>query len=259
MKRSITRATQLLFMSSSSSSAKIPNYRIPYILSRTYCPVLLPAAVSQSQSNPQSNRRASTSALEQATSNDKMPSTWQSIAAQKQKAQKESIPKEWLLKSLPPTSQLDVRDIARTCGILNAKELEITEDYDATALILALRERMYTALEVATAFCKRAAIAQQLTSCLTEIFFDKALTRAKELDEYFERTGRPYGPLHGLPISVKDSFDIAGLDSSIGIAALANKPATKNAALVDILLKAGAVLYVKSMYSSLLFLVKPPS
>lgn len=255
MKTSITRATQSRFMSSPSSSAKNPNYRIPYKLSRTYCPVLLPTVLSQLQSKSQSNRRASTSALEQATSNDKMSSTWQSIAAQKQKAQKESIPKEWLLKSLPATSQLDVRDIPRSCGILNAKELEITENYDATALILTLRERKYTALEVATAFCKRAAIAQQLTSCLTEIFFDRALARAMELDEYFERTGRPYGPLHGLPISVKDSFDIRGLDSSIGIAALANKPATKNGALADILLKAGAVLYVKSTYPSFLFAI----
>lgn len=242
-------------MSSSSSFVKIPNYRIPYKLSRTYCPVLLPTVLSSFQSN----RRASISALEQATSNDKMSSTWQSIAAQKQKASKDAIPKEWLLNSLPPTSQLDVRDVPRTCGILNAKELEITENYDATALILALRERKYSAVEVATAFCKRAAIAQQLTNCLTEIFCDRALARAKELDEYFERTGRPYGPLHGLPISVKDSFDIAGLDSSIGIAALANKPATKNAALVDILLKAGAVLYVKSTFSPLSFPFKPPS
>lgn len=176
-----------------------------------------------------------------------MPAVWESIAAQKKKVQTEAIPKEWLLKSLPPASQLDVRGVPASCGILTAKELEITEKHDATSLTLALRERQYTAVEVATAFCKRAAIAQQLTNCLTEIFFDRALERAKELDAYFERTGRPSGPLHGLPVSVKDSFDIVGLDSSIGIAALANKPATQNAALVDILLRAGAVLYVKTV------------
>lgn len=227
------------------SSAKSPSYRLPYKLSRTSCPVFLPSALSSSQSQFQSNSQAST-ALEQALKDDKMPAAWETIAAQKQKAQKEAIPEEWLLKSLPPALQLDVRGVPASCGILSAKEIEITEKHDATSLILALRERKYTAVEVATAFCKRAAIAQQLTSCLTEIFFDRALTRAKHLDAYFERTGRPSGPLHGLPISVKDSFDIVGLDSSIGIAALANKPATKNAALVDILLKAGAILHVKT-------------
>lgn len=175
-----------------------------------------------------------------------MPAAYEAIAAQKRAEQQSKIPKEWLLKSLPPTSQTDIRSIAASSGILTTKELEITQSADATSLIHALRDKQYTALSVATAFCKRAAIAQQLTNCLTEIFFDRALKRAKELDEYFETTGRPIGPLHGLPISLKDSFDIEGLDSSIGIAALAHKPAKKNAPLVDILIKAGAVLYVKT-------------
>jgi len=35
------------------------------------------------------------------------------------------------------------------------------------------------------------------------MFFDKALQRAKELDDYLEKEGKPMGPLHGLPISVK--------------------------------------------------------
>ena len=56
----------------------------------------------------------------------------------------------------------------------------------------------------------------------------------------------PLGPLHGLPISVKDSFNITGIDSSIGIAALAFLPATKNAALVDLLLQAGAIIHCKT-------------
>ena len=230
-------------MSSSSSSLKSPPYRIPYHFAHTTIPVFIPTALT---SRPKlQTLEASTSALEQAISTTKMPAQWETIAAQKQKAQREAIPSEWLLKSLPPPTQLDVRGIPGSCGILSAKELEITEQHDATSLILALAESKYTALQVATAFCKRAAIAQQLTNCLTEIFFDRALARAKELDAYFERTGRPIGPLHGLPISLKDSFDIKGLDSSIGIAALANKPASRNAPLVDILLEAGAVLYVK--------------
>ncbi len=176
----------------------------------------------------------------------KSSAPWELVVARKQDEQKSRIPKEWLLNSLPPSSQLDVRNIPATCGILNDKELKITTNYDATSLLEAIRGRKYTSYEVTLAFCKRAAIAQQLTNCLTEIFFDRALVRAKELDEYMETHGRAMGPLHGLPISVKDSFDVKGLDSSIGIAALAFKPATANALLVDILLKAGAVLYVKT-------------
>lgn len=84
------------------------------------------------------------------------------------------------------------------------------------------------------------------TNCLTEIFFDRALARAESLDEAFSRTGKPTGPLHGLPISLKDSFDVEGVDSSIGIAALCGRAAKANAPLAQLLLDAGAVLYCKT-------------
>lgn len=66
------------------------------------------------------------------------------------------------------------------------------------------------------AFCKRAAIAQQVTKCLTEVFFDKALKRARELDDHLLRTGKVVGPLHGVPVSVKDRFDVEGFDTTVG-------------------------------------------
>jgi amidase len=73
-----------------------------------------------------------------------------------------------------------------------------------------------TSEALTTAFCKRAAIAQQVTKCLTEIFFDKALQRARKLDNYLMRTGEVVGPLHGIPVSVKDRFDVEGFDTTVG-------------------------------------------
>jgi amidase len=84
------------------------------------------------------------------------------------------------------------------------------------------------------------------TNCLTEIFFDKALKRATELDVYLQKYGKPMGPLHGVPISLKDTFKVQGLDATIGYASLAFRPADNNSALVDILLRAGALLYCKT-------------
>lgn len=49
-----------------------------------------------------------------------------------------------------------------------------------------------------------------------------------------------------MPVSLKDSFNVTGFDSSIGIANLTGKPAKENALLVDILLEQGAVLYCKT-------------
>jgi amidase len=36
------------------------------------------------------------------------------------------------------------------------------------------------------------------TNCLTEIFIERALERAARLDEYFKKTGKTMGPLHGM-------------------------------------------------------------
>lgn len=174
------------------------------------------------------------------------PAPWKAIAQRKRAEQHSRIPKSWLLPSLPPASTLDVRHIPRQCGILTAAELEITENHDATSLADAIRSQKYSAEAVTTAFCKRAAVAQQLTNCLTEIFFEEAIERARWLDQEYKRTGKTTGPLHGVPVSVKDTFKVKGYDASIGIASLAFDPAKANSLLVDILLEEGAVLYCKT-------------
>lgn len=83
-------------------------------------------------------------------------------------------------------------------------------------------------------------------NCLTEIFFDDALERAKRLDKHLEEQGFPIGPLHGVPISLKDSYNIPGFDSSSGIAALCFRPAKEKSSIVTALEDAGAVFYCKT-------------
>lgn len=84
------------------------------------------------------------------------------------------------------------------------------------------------------------------TSCLTEILFQQAQERARYLDSQREK-GQLVGPLHGLPISLKDSFQIRGTDATVGfVAYLDNGPSPENSCLVDVLLGLGAVLYCKT-------------
>ena len=45
------------------------------------------------------------------------------------------------------------------------------------------------------------------TNCLTEIFVERALERAKELDDILRETGKVVGPLHGLPVSLKGALE----------------------------------------------------
>lgn len=45
---------------------------------------------------------------------------------------------------------------------------------------------------------------------------ERALARAREVDEHLQRTGQVIGPLHGLPISLKDQFCMKGLETIMG-------------------------------------------
>lgn len=76
--------------------------------------------------------------------------------------------------------------------------------------------------------------------------FQQALKRAEQLDHHLDTQQKPLGPLHGVPISLKDTFKIEGEDSSLGIAALAFNPSQTTSPLVTILLAAGAVIYCKT-------------
>lgn len=98
----------------------------------------------------------------------------------------------------------DIRHLVEASGILTTEELAITSlNSDATELIAKLQNRNLTSVQCVTAFAKRAAIAHQALECLADFFFEDALVSATILDEYYEREGKPIGPLHGLPISVK--------------------------------------------------------
>ena len=161
--------------------------------------------------------------------------TWQEIAAEKKARQAASIPKEWLIA--PPSDDvLDVTDIPAKCGLLSARELEITEVSSIAVLLGKIATGAWSSVEVTTAFCKRAVIAHQVvrvlsfslniqlkfacaitqTNCLTEIFIDRALERAAWLDEQLKSTGKVVGALHGLPISLKDQIAIKGLETTMG-------------------------------------------
>ncbi|RAH60096.1 general amidase [Aspergillus piperis CBS 112811] len=189
-------------------------------------------------------------------------SDYQSIAARKQQHLESLIPPEWRLDAsqIPAgmlsvadsvtnpsySESINVVDIPRTCGLLTPHELHITEDYDIRSLLTELHSKRLTAEEVTRAFCKRAAIAQQLSRCLSEPLFTQALARARTFDTHLRTTNTPIGPLHGLPISVKDTFHITGVDATNGLAALAFHPSTKDADLVTLLQSLGAIIITKT-------------
>ena len=73
-----------------------------------------------------------------------------------------------------------------------------------------------------------------------------ALAEADKLDAAFKATGQPVGPLHGIPVLVKDNYDVAGLPTTGGSIALAGWVPKKDSTAVARLRAAGAVVMAKT-------------
>ncbi|KIW17130.1 hypothetical protein PV08_04321 [Exophiala spinifera] len=92
----------------------------------------------------------------------------------------------------------------------------------------------------------RSIAAHKQTNCLTEPLFESAVQRARELDHYFRTHGKLVGPLHGIPMSLKDQFDIAGVDTTFGYVGRAFHPASEDAPVTKVLKDLGAVIITKT-------------
>jgi Asp-tRNA(Asn)/Glu-tRNA(Gln) amidotransferase A subunit family amidase len=74
-----------------------------------------------------------------------------------------------------------------------------------------------------------------------------ALETARAQDQYFARTGNFVGPLHGIPIAVKDNYDTADMRTTAGAAAdYANDKPPRDATMVAKLRAAGAIIIGKT-------------
>lgn len=79
-----------------------------------------------------------------------------------------------------------------------------------------------------------------------EFFPEEALRTAASLDEHLAKTGMPIGPLHGLPVCLKDMWDCQGHRSTFGFVAWYDQIAEKDAVLVKHLRESGAVFHAKT-------------
>ncbi len=75
--------------------------------------------------------------------------------------------------------------------------------------------------------------------------FDRALNAAKAADKAIVR-GETLGPLHGLPMTIKESYDIAGLPTTWGHPSAAKSKAQTDAVVAERFKKAGALFLGKT-------------
>ena len=75
---------------------------------------------------------------------------------------------------------------------------------------------------------------------------EAARTQADELDAALERSGEPTGPLHGIPVLVKDCVETSEIPTTFGSAAIEGYTPERDAVIVRKLREAGAIILAKT-------------
>src|SRR5205809_7847344 len=75
---------------------------------------------------------------------------------------------------------------------------------------------------------------------------DYALAQARAADE-FRLSGQPIGPLHGVPVGLKDIIDTADMPTENGSVLHAGRTPSRDASVVSLLRGAGAVMMGKTV------------
>ena len=94
----------------------------------------------------------------------------------------------------PADLPLNVTGIPKT--LLSEEVMSITEMLPEQLLPEVANGKL-TSTAVTTAFLQRAGLASRLVNCCTELLPEKALERAKFLDDYYTKNKKVIGPLHG--------------------------------------------------------------
>ncbi|KAF7913357.1 uncharacterized protein EAE98_011582 [Botrytis deweyae] len=186
-----------------------------------------------------------------------MSSSWQAQATERASLILEKIPREWRLSSNEIADARAQRNITSSviCKYLNRFEQEVLS-HDSISILRKLRSGEWTAVQCVLASCKIACIAHQINPCLLNIMIPEAVEKARNLDESFQNeAGSVRGPLHGLPISVKDQFHVKGSDTTMGYVGWigtfegddnSNRVGMVNSQTISELEEQGAVVFCKT-------------
>ncbi|KAI9702272.1 MAG: hypothetical protein M1820_006204 [Bogoriella megaspora] len=178
------------------------------------------------------------------SSSDRPAKPWQDIAKEAQKYRDQTVAAvNPPIPDVPTKLPLNVTKIPHR--LLTAEEVTITEQ-TLEQILSKLVSGQLSSVVVTNAFLRRAGLAQKLTNCITELLPQRALARAAYLDDYLSKHGRPIGPLHGLPISVKEHIGIRGLDLNAGFVSGRGNNADHTAHILQILHHAGAIFHART-------------
>ncbi|HEY7077093.1 MAG TPA: amidase [Solirubrobacteraceae bacterium] len=115
----------------------------------------------------------------------------------------------------------------------------------AIELAALIRRRAVSAAEVVEAHARRIEEVNPAINAVVQLDAGRALARARAADDELAR-GERVGPLHGVPFTVKDNFEAAGIEMAIGVPERVGVVAHQDATAVARLKAAGAILLGKT-------------
>jgi amidase len=111
----------------------------------------------------------------------------------------------------------------------------------ATEAAAAIRSKQISSVELTQLALQRIDRFNPDLNAVVNVLRDQALARAREADAALAR-GTSWGPFHGVPVTVKESFGIAGVRATAGATFLKNNIPTEDSVPVARLKRAGAIL-----------------
>lgn len=121
----------------------------------------------------------------------------------------------------------------------------------ATELLARLAAGELSSEEIVRALTERIRALDPELHCFVHRRSTDLLAEARAADEA-RRRGDTVGPLHGLPITIKDNIDLMGTDATLGMRARQHQPALTDAPVVHLLKEAGALVLGKTNIPQLL-------
>ena len=115
----------------------------------------------------------------------------------------------------------------------------------ATELVKLIRDKQMSSAELLEMYIERMQRLNPGINAIVATDLDNARQRAKKADEALAG-GEVWGPLHGLPITIKDSYEVVGMPCTSGSPDLRNYQPTRNAFVVQKLIDAGAIVFGKT-------------
>jgi amidase len=115
----------------------------------------------------------------------------------------------------------------------------------ATQIAQAIRDKQISAVEVVQAHLDRIEQVNGVLNAVVQLCTDRALSEAKAADEALAR-GDSLGPLHGVPMTLKDSLDTEGIISTGGTKGRENFVPSEDSVVAARLRAAGAILLGKT-------------